>query len=254
MPAKRRGMRRDGSAVAGQSKFCGVDEAQADGREDGEEEKDSLECCFRVIGGRLPIYDAIHDVLCGDRGGVLRFHQLAVRPDDLFGLLPIFTGRKEAGAGISVLWAKLEAVHKVVVEAKRRKLLYGRAFNEKGKGNGVWKDLSDPGSKACPGFGLVEEKDKKDERAQDLSLVSGRPAGAGIKGHYVLHDRVKGEVKKHLPFFFIGSEKVFGVVAGKPAVNPGDQGSVLVMALPKFGFEHKCVPLCLYVEVEKLHI
>lgn len=64
-----------------------------------------------------------------------------------------------------------------------------------------------------------------------------------IKGRDVFCERVKIEIKKHLAFFFIGIKKVFGVVAREPAANPGDHGSILVMALPKFGFEHKCVLL-----------
>lgn len=41
----------------------------------------------------------------------------------------------------------------------------------------------------------------------------GGPAGVRIKGRDVISNRVEAEVKKHLPFFFIGSKKIFGVVA-----------------------------------------
>lgn len=62
--------------------------------------------------------------------------------------------------------------------------------------------------------------------------MSGRPAGVGVKSGDVVCDKVKVEGKKHLPLLLIGTEKIFGVIAQKPAGDFADHGSILVMALP----------------------
>lgn len=178
MLAVRGGMRDQCSAIAGEGKVLRINEAEADGREDVEEEKDPLESCFGIIRGRHAVHDTGNDVFCGDRGGVIGLNQFAVRADHLFGFLPVFASREEGGTGISIPWPEPEAVHKVIVGAKWRKFFQGRAPNEKGKGNRVWKNLCNPRGKACPGLRPVEEQDEKNEGAQDLGLVFGGPAGA----------------------------------------------------------------------------
>lgn len=46
-----------------------INEAEADGRDDSEEEKDPLESCFGIIRGRPAVHDTVNDIFCGDRGG-----------------------------------------------------------------------------------------------------------------------------------------------------------------------------------------
>lgn len=43
--------------------------------------------------------------------------------------------------------------------------------------------------------------------------MPGGPAGVRIKGRDIFHKRIEVEIKKHLPFFLIGTEKIFSVVA-----------------------------------------
>lgn len=74
-----------------------INEAEADGRDDSEEEKDPLESCFGIIRGRPAVHDTVNDIFCGDRGGVIGLNQFAVRADHLFGFLTVFASREESG-------------------------------------------------------------------------------------------------------------------------------------------------------------
>ena len=73
--------------------------------------------------------------------------------------------------------------------------------------------------------------------------MPGRPVPVGIKAWDEINKRVKIKVKKPLALLFIGTNKEFRIVAREFAANPGNQGLILVVALPKFGFEHKYVLL-----------
>lgn len=160
-----------GGAIAGEGKGGGIDKPGLYGGEDGDEGKDRLERGIRVIGSGAAIQDVPDDVISSNGGRILGLNELAIRADDLIGLFAIYTGREEEGTGIAIPWTQPETVHKVIVRAKGRQVIRGSAANEEGQGNRVRKDLSDPRGKAGPGIGAVEERSKKDEGTQDLSLM-----------------------------------------------------------------------------------
>ncbi len=144
MPAGRGSMGDQCSAIAGEGKGSGVNEVELEGREDGEEEKDPLEGSLRVFRSRAAIHNVADDVFGGNVGGVFRFCQLAVSANGLFRLFPIFVGREEERTGIVVPCAQPETVHKVIVRAKRGKVVQGRAADEECQGNRAWEDFSNP--------------------------------------------------------------------------------------------------------------
>lgn len=144
MPSERGGMGDQSSAIAGECKGSRINKPHPNGREDSEEEKDPLESRLWVWGSRTSIHDITDDVIGGNRGGVLGFYQLAVRTNDFFRLLSIFGGRKERGTGVEIPGPQPETVHKVIVRAKWRKFIQGRAADEECQGNRVRKDFGNP--------------------------------------------------------------------------------------------------------------
>ena len=62
MPPVRGGMGNHGSAIAGDGEVVGIEQSQAQGREDGKDGKDLLECRFRIFGGRFSIHDTVGDI------------------------------------------------------------------------------------------------------------------------------------------------------------------------------------------------
>ena len=54
-----------GRAVTGNGEVCSIKESGLQGREDGKDRKDLLQCLLCVIGNGFPIHDVSHDILCG---------------------------------------------------------------------------------------------------------------------------------------------------------------------------------------------
>jgi hypothetical protein len=144
MPAERGGMGGHGGAVTGQGKAGCINQAKPYRREYGKDGKYPLQGCLGIVRGGFSAGDTANNVPGGGSAWIFRFFQLAVGADDLFGLLSVFAGREQEGAGIGIPRAKPETVHKIIVRTEGRKFPGGRAADEDGQGNGTGKHVPDP--------------------------------------------------------------------------------------------------------------
>ena len=96
MPAERGGMGNHSGAVAGHGKVIRVNQPKPDGRKDGQDGKDFLQCRFRIIGGRLSIHDVIYDIPGGNSTWIFRFYQFAIGANNFLGFFPFLPGGSSA--------------------------------------------------------------------------------------------------------------------------------------------------------------
>ncbi len=93
MTAEGGGMGNYSGAIAGHGKVIRINQTEPHGRKDCKEGKDLLQGCFKVVRGRFPISNIVHNVPGGDSARVLWFHKFAIHTGFLFRFLPVFPSR-----------------------------------------------------------------------------------------------------------------------------------------------------------------
>ena len=89
------GMGDHGTPVTGNSKIPEVDEFKIDKGEDCKDEKNMLECAFRVVSGRQTVQDIVYDSFC-IRNDIIRLNELAIIHNHFFRLFPFLLARSRA--------------------------------------------------------------------------------------------------------------------------------------------------------------
>lgn len=133
-----------------------------------------------------------------------------------------------------------EAVHKIKIRAEGREGIQGAA-DESGK-DAVIGEPGDPKGEGRRRKTHGDQKEKEDERAQDLGLVFSRSASSGIKGQDEIHGDICVEKTKFLPGdpkicmepgSFRGIERDLGIM---------EKTFVVLHGLPVF--DHSAEPPC----------
>ena len=133
-----------------------------------------------------------------------------------------------------------EAVHKIKIRAERREGIQ-RAADESGK-DAVMGEPGDPKGEGRRRKAHGDQKEKEDERAQDLGLVFSGSASRGIKGQEDIHGDISVEKTKFLPGdpkicmepgSFRGIERDLGIM---------EKTFVVLHGLPVF--DHSAEPPC----------
>lgn len=210
MPAIRGGMRNNRCAVTGQSKVFYIDQTEAGGREHGKQGKEHLQGCFGIVRSRESGHDVRYDIPAGNSTAIF---QLAVTAERFVRLFTVPAFWEEGVSGITISRGQPEAVHEIIIGAKRRKFFRAGTANKDGKGNGIRKDVPYPCREAGLSRCLVKKQDEEDKGAQDLRLVFCRTSPGRIKGQDIFQNGIQIKIEKFLAFFIIETKGIFGIVA-----------------------------------------
>ena len=186
----RGGMGMDAGAVAGKGEAIFGYESVLKGWKDGGKTENLLEP-FLIMEGESSVVQGVSGHLIRDAGMLIG---KLLPSAGFFGRLSIFILREKVFPvgllGGLRLWP--EPVHEVKVRTQRRKGVRGTAG--KGGKEAVSLEFQEPGGQA----GETEHY-HKDQGADDLDLVFGRPADRGIKRAKVFHYRIEIQQAEFFP-------------------------------------------------------
>ena len=186
----RGGMGMDAGAVAGKGEAVFRDEPILKGWEDGSKAENLLEP-FLIMEGKFSVFQGIGSHLIRDAGMLVgKLFPFA----GLFGRFSVFVLREKVlpAGHLRVFRLRPEPVHQVKVRAQRREGVRGTAGQ--GGQEAVSLKLEEPDGQAGEA-----EHHHKDQGADDLCLVFGRPAGRGIEIRKVFHYRIQIQQAELLP-------------------------------------------------------